>query len=106
MVDIEFAVQFLVLAHAHRHPILTRNAGNIALLGFAGELGLVDKALALASADAYREYRRLQHKVRLTGAAHARVEPEPQAARRAAVNALWTQVFGAPWQAPTAPPRD
>ena len=32
MVDIEFAVQYLVLAHAHDHPALTRNAGNIALL--------------------------------------------------------------------------
>ena len=26
MVDVEFAVQYLVLAHAHRHPELTRNA--------------------------------------------------------------------------------
>ena len=30
------------------------------------------------SADAYREYRRLQHQVRLTGAPHARVDPAPQ----------------------------
>lgn len=102
MVDIEFTVQYLVLAHAHAHPILTRNAGNIALLGFAGELGLVPAALALEVADAYREYRRLQHKVRLTGAAHARVDPLPQAARRAAVAALWLEVFGAPWAAAPA----
>ncbi|MEO8752972.1 MAG: bifunctional [glutamate--ammonia ligase]-adenylyl-L-tyrosine phosphorylase/[glutamate--ammonia-ligase] adenylyltransferase [Casimicrobiaceae bacterium] len=98
MVDIEFTVQYLVLAHAHAHGALTRNAGNIALLALAGELGLVPAALAASVADAYREYRRLQHKVRLTGAAHARVEPEPQAARRAAVTALWAHVFGEPWQ--------
>ena len=98
MVDIEFTVQYLVLAHAHAHPILTRNAGNIALLGFAGDLGLVPAALAREVADAYREYRRLQHKVRLTGAAHARVDPAPQAERRAAVAALWLAVFGAPWR--------
>ena len=97
MVDIEFTVQYLVLAHAHVHGVLTRNAGNIALLGFAGELGLVPAALAAQVADAYREYRRLQHKVRLTGAAHARVEPAAQAPRRAAVEALWSHVFGAPW---------
>ena len=30
MVDIEFIVQYVVLAHAHAHPQLTRNAGNIA----------------------------------------------------------------------------
>ena len=41
MVDVEFAVQYLVLAHAHEHAALTRNAGNIALLRIAGELGLV-----------------------------------------------------------------
>lgn len=98
MVDIEFTVQYLVLAHAHAHPVLTRNAGNIALLGFAGELGLVPAALAAEVANAYREYRRLQHQVRLTGAAHARVEPAPQAERRANVEALWRLVFGGPWR--------
>src|SRR5258706_1722365 len=42
MIDIEFAVQYLVLAHAHRHEELTRNLGNIALLGSAAELGLIN----------------------------------------------------------------
>ena len=105
MVDIEFIVQFLVLAHAHRHPALTRNAGNIALLGMGAELGLLPSALASEIADAYRLYRRLQHQIRLTGAAHARVAPEALAAPRAAVAALWKHVFGDDWQAPKdAPP--
>ena len=46
---------------------------------------------------AYREYRRLQHQVRLQGAREARVEPGPQAARRAAVDSLWDSVFGGAW---------
>jgi glutamate-ammonia-ligase adenylyltransferase len=99
MVDVEFAVQYLVLAHAHVHPALTRNAGNIALLRMAGELGLVPVGVAAAAADAYRDYRRLQHQIRLTGAAHARVAPASAAAPRAAVGALWNAVFGAPWSA-------
>ncbi len=41
MVDVEFSVQYLVLAHAHDHDALTRNVGNIALLGIAADLGLV-----------------------------------------------------------------
>src|SRR6266508_3992894 len=41
MVDVEFDVQYLVLVHAHSHVEWTRNAGNIALLGIAGALGLV-----------------------------------------------------------------
>jgi glutamate-ammonia-ligase adenylyltransferase len=100
MVDIEFLVQYLVLAHAHRHPSLTRNAGNIALLGMSAELGLLPSAPASEVADAYRLYRRLQHQIRLTGAAHARVAPEALAAPRAAVAALWKQVFGDDWQVP------
>jgi glutamate-ammonia-ligase adenylyltransferase len=94
MVDIEFAVQFIVLAHAHAHPGLTRNAGNIALLSIAADAGLLPEHLAREAADAYREYRRLQHQVRLTGAAHARVDAPGQASRRACVSALWTTVFG------------
>ena len=94
MVDIEFVVQYLVLAHAHRHRELTRNAGNIALLSIAAQAGLLPAGVASASADAYREYRRLQHQIRMTGAPHARVDPAPQAARRAAVDALWEQALG------------
>jgi len=102
MVDIEFAVQYLVLAHAHEHAELTRNAGNIALLHLAGELGLVPRPLAQDVADAYRDYRRAQHEIRLTGAAHARVDPARQAAPRRAVDLLWAHVFGGPWRAPAS----
>ena len=105
MVDIEFVVQFLVLAFAHVHPELTRNAGNIALLHMAADAALLPRPLAREAADAYREFRRLQHQVRLTGAPHARVEASIQAARRASVDVLWTAVFGAARDA-GSPPRD
>jgi len=98
MVDVEFSVQYLVLAHAHDHDALTRNLGNIALLAIASDLGLVPAPLADAAASAYRDYRRLQHKTRLTGAQHARVDAAAQADRRAAVSALWSHVFGGPWR--------
>ncbi len=98
MVDVEFSVQYLILAHAHDHAALTRNAGNIALLGIGADLGLVPSAIADGAANAYREYRRLQHKIRLTGAPHARVSPDEQSERRAVVAALWNHVFGGPWR--------
>jgi glutamate-ammonia-ligase adenylyltransferase len=103
MVDIEFIVQYLVLAHAHAHASLTENKGNIALVQRAGDLGLVPAGLARASADAYREYRRRQHQVRLTGARQARVEPAPYGDARAAVAALWRTLFGVPWSEASAP---
>ena len=98
MVDIEFAVQYLVLAHAHDHPRLTGNLGNIALLRIAGELGLVPADLAARVADAYREYRKVQHAIRLTGAPHVRIDPATHAQRRNDVDALWKAVFGGAWR--------
>src|SRR5436190_2088575 len=73
MIDIEFAVQFLVLANAREFASLTGNLGNIALLGMAAELGLIDKSVAEKARGAYREFRRLQHSLRLNGAKYARV---------------------------------
>jgi [glutamine synthetase] adenylyltransferase / [glutamine synthetase]-adenylyl-L-tyrosine phosphorylase len=67
MVDIEFIVQALVLIHAHEHPFLIENKGNIALLLFAGENGLLPLAQSKELADAYRAYRAFQHHCRLAG---------------------------------------
>ena len=102
MVDVEFAVQYLVLGQSHAHRELTRNAGNIALLGMAAQLALLPAGVARAAADAYRDYRKLQHQIRLQGARAARVDPLPQAERRAAVDRLWSEVFGSPWPASAA----
>ncbi len=94
LIDVEFIVQFLVLGHAHAHPRLTGNLGNIALLGIAGELGLIPRELAEQVRDAYREYRRLQHGLRLNSARYARVDAEGIAGHIGAVKALWQAVFG------------
>ncbi|MFZ5464198.1 MAG: bifunctional [glutamate--ammonia ligase]-adenylyl-L-tyrosine phosphorylase/[glutamate--ammonia-ligase] adenylyltransferase [Pseudomonadota bacterium] len=94
LIDVEFIVQYLVLGHSRRYPELTANLGNIKLLGIAGELGLIPFDLAAQARNAYREYRRLQHGLRLNDAQYARVERETVADRIAAVRALWRAVFG------------
>jgi glutamate-ammonia-ligase adenylyltransferase len=94
MVDIEFIVQHLVLAHSRRHYELTGNLGNIALLHMAGALELVPVDLAHRVADAYREYRRLQHALRLNGAEFARIERARVAPHVDATLALWRRMFG------------
>ena len=43
---------------------------------------------------AYREFRRLQHGLRLNGAQYARVDPAAVAPHVEAVRALWAAVFG------------
>jgi glutamate-ammonia-ligase adenylyltransferase len=96
MVDIEFIVQFLVLAHAHQDPALIGNLGNIALLGIAANAGLISAAAATAVADAYRLLREQQHRLRLDGAEKTRVDlmlhPDLLEAR-AAVSVLWEEIF-------------
>lgn len=95
MIDIEFIVQYLVLAHSFDHVALTGDIGNIALLKLAGEIGLIDAALALQVADAYREFRRLQHQIRLRGEDRARIGHDAAAGSRDAVIRLWKQVIDA-----------
>ncbi len=94
IIDVEFIVQYLVLGHAHRHPELTGNLGNIALLRIAGELGLIEPELALAAGNAYREYRRLQHIRRLSATPKAPVAREEVEKHIVAVDRLWRAVFG------------
>ena len=94
MIDIEFAVQYLVLARAHEFPRLTGNLGNIALLGIAAELGLLEKSLGEECRAAYREFRRRQHGLRLNGARYARVPAAEVAAHVDAVRELWRSLFG------------
>jgi glutamate-ammonia-ligase adenylyltransferase len=93
LIDVEFLVQYLVLGHAHAHPGLTANVGNIALLHLAAELGLVDARLAEQCADTYRELRRLQHRQRLNDHP-SRVPAESVAALRKPTVTLWQTVFG------------
>lgn len=94
LIDVEFIVQYLVLGHAHRHPELTGNLGNIALLRIAGELGLIDPQAAKAAGNAYREYRRLQHARRLTATPKAPIPMDEVTSHIAVVKALWSAVLG------------
>jgi glutamate-ammonia-ligase adenylyltransferase len=94
MIDIEFAVQFLILAFSAEFPSLTGNLGNIALLRIAADHGLIPAELAERCRNAYREFRRIQHGLRLNGARYARVPRERVAAESLAVRTLWQAVFG------------
>jgi glutamate-ammonia-ligase adenylyltransferase len=93
MVDAEFAVQYLVLAHSAQHSELVGNVGNIALLQRAEQVGLLPAGVGQAAADAYRELRRVQHRARLDEVPTEVAPPALQAEQRA-VLALWHAVFG------------
>ncbi len=91
MVDIEFIVQYLVLAHAHRYPQLTGNIGNLALLKLAGELELIPMQLALEVCDLYRILRKTQHSMRLNHQTPCRVAADQIDARSS--QRLWDLVL-------------
>lgn len=93
LIDVEFIIQYLVLGHAHAHPELARNLGNIALLRMCGELGLIPSELAERASDSYRLFRRLQHRRRLNGQASRAAPAEVAQARRPVLD-LWQTVFG------------
>ena len=93
IIDVEFLVQYLVLAHAKQYPQLTENIGNIALLKLLASLNIIEHDLAEKVVLAYRDYRRLQHALKLQGAPHMRVGTISVSAQIEAVKALWSQVF-------------
>jgi glutamate-ammonia-ligase adenylyltransferase len=93
IIDLEFIVQYLVLGHAHRHRELTRNIGNFALLRLAGELTLIDAALAAAAGNAYLAFRARQHIARNNNESATLIDAEELKAEREAVAKLWNGVF-------------
>ena len=94
MVDVEFAVQALVLAYSHEHPELINNFGNIRLLSMAADAGLIEPVVADRAAAAYRRYRAIQRTIRLErGDIPARVDCAMVADEIAAVKSLWVDIF-------------
>lgn len=92
MMDVEFAVQCLVLAQGGQHPPLLDNVGNIALLQRAEDAGLLPAGLGQAAGDAYRDLRRVQHRARLDEKP-TQVDIADVAAQREVVEALCQVVF-------------
>ena len=107
IIDVEFVVQYLVLGYACKNPELTKNIGNIALLKLASDLGLIHRETGQRALSAYREFRRVQHRARLSGDANVtglpstenksqkfvRVEVGYVQASIDAVLQLWNEVF-------------
>jgi [glutamine synthetase] adenylyltransferase / [glutamine synthetase]-adenylyl-L-tyrosine phosphorylase len=94
MVDIEFAVQFLVLGYGAQHPELLPNVGNIALLHRAQACGLVPPPVGEQAALAYRVLRQLQHRARLNEEV-PHLAQDPNDPHQIAGLALWNALFGA-----------
>jgi glutamate-ammonia-ligase adenylyltransferase len=65
IVDIEFIVQYAVLAWAHGHPALTRWTDNIRILETLQQQGLFAAETAQGLINAYKSYRMAAHRLNL-----------------------------------------
>lgn len=93
VVDVEFIVQYLVLAESRHESKMLENYGNIALLGMAARRGFIPSDLAERAAAAYRHYRQIQHNKNLRDVARTEVNDE-LLNHYTSVKCLWQQVFG------------
>ena len=94
IVDVEFIVQYLVLAWAHEHESLCEHTDNVRILETAARLGLIDAADAAALTEAYLALRSEAHRAALD-------LPDPERAasllarHRDDIARIWGQFFGA-----------
>lgn len=91
--DIEFIVQFLILAHAHEHPELVRWSDNIRQLESLQGAGILPADTAVMLADAYRTLRDRIHELALQEQ-DAVVEAGQFVREREAVRAAWVTYLG------------
>jgi glutamate-ammonia-ligase adenylyltransferase len=91
--DIEFLVQYWVLAAAHEHPDLLTYTDNIRQLEGLAAAGVLDAATAQWLTDAYIGYRTVLHHLSLEGQGERVVEAAPYASPRARVVEIWRKTF-------------
>lgn len=65
IVDIEFMMQYLVLANANKYPALAKYSDNVRILEAVAEAGLLSKEDVEALTSAYKTYRSKYHRVAL-----------------------------------------
>ncbi|WP_241263394.1 bifunctional [glutamate--ammonia ligase]-adenylyl-L-tyrosine phosphorylase/[glutamate--ammonia-ligase] adenylyltransferase [Parahaliea mediterranea] len=92
IVDIEFMVQYAVLAWSHRVPDLVQWSDNIRILETLGSNGLFEQRESEALIQAYLAYRSAAHQLALQQQPDV-VPAEEYREHRAAVSAKWEQLF-------------
>jgi glutamate-ammonia-ligase adenylyltransferase len=92
--DIEFLVQYWVLAAARRHPQLLNYTDNVRQLEGLAAVGVLLPETAHWLTEAYIGYRTVLHHLSLEGEGERVVDAAPYAAIRDRVGEIWRQTFG------------
>ncbi len=93
IVDIEFMVQFAVLAWAHRVPALAHWSDNVRILKSLAEAELFSQSEAEQLTEAYLDFRAAAHQLSLQQRPDE-VAASQFTASRSAVTHKWRQLFG------------
>jgi glutamate-ammonia-ligase adenylyltransferase len=91
--DIEFLVQYWVLAAAGAHPELLTYTDNIRQLEGLAAVGILDEATASWLKEAYIGYRTVLHHLSLEGDGERIVEAAPYAQTRERISRIWRDAF-------------
>ena len=92
IVDIEFIVQYAVLAWAHAHPALTRWTDNIRILETLQQENLCDEDSTTALTEAYKIYRSAAHRLSLQQLSSIAPITEFEIQKQAVI-ATWESIF-------------
>jgi [glutamine synthetase] adenylyltransferase / [glutamine synthetase]-adenylyl-L-tyrosine phosphorylase len=95
IVDIEFMVQFAVLAQAHFFPALTQWSDNIRILALLSECEVLTEEENRRLTEAYIAYRSAGHRLQLQQEPNI-VAAEQFDSQRQSVLAVWQKLFGEP----------
>ncbi|MDP3838264.1 MAG: bifunctional [glutamate--ammonia ligase]-adenylyl-L-tyrosine phosphorylase/[glutamate--ammonia-ligase] adenylyltransferase, partial [Methylococcales bacterium] len=90
--DIEFMVQFCILAEAAEHPSLTTYTDNVRLLEGLNTQGIISQHTADVLKAAYCTYRDMGHKQVLQGDT-AVIDEAEVADLRTQVEAIWQEIM-------------
>jgi glutamate-ammonia-ligase adenylyltransferase len=101
IVDIEFMVQYAVLAWSHRYPALADWSDNVRILETLAREGLFEQAECEQLTEAYLAYRSATHQLSLQQQPDV-VPPDRFAEFRQSVEAKWEQLFS-PYPLPEQP---
>ena len=92
LIDIEFIVQYLLLAHGAEEPVLCRMSDNIRQLAALEATGILTSSQAMTLRDAYRKLRFETHHRQLNDTDHHVPAREWQPLREQVI-AIWQEVF-------------
>jgi glutamate-ammonia-ligase adenylyltransferase len=93
IMDIEFLVQFLLLAHAHRYPEITRWTDNVRQLQALSHFEIIDRHTAFALRRAYLILRATGHRLNLRGIP-AHIEKDRFQVIKTLIERCWEKYLG------------